>query len=63
MVNNENCYDMFHVSLSTIAHEQLHVLEQQRAYVNINNGHDKWNFSWGNQFSTKKLYTSHRGTS
>jgi hypothetical protein len=43
-LTNENCYNMFHLPLSTITHEQLHELEHQIAGINLSEHHDKWNF-------------------
>jgi hypothetical protein len=39
-----------------VINEQLHELEHQIADINLNEHQEKWNFIWGNQFSTKKLY-------
>jgi hypothetical protein len=54
--NSENIYDMFHLLLSTVAHEELHNLEQGLLDSNIIADDDIWSFNWGNNFSTKKVY-------
>jgi hypothetical protein len=45
-INNENVYDMFHLPLSTIAHEELHNLEQEFTDLEITGDHDIWSFNW-----------------
>jgi hypothetical protein len=39
-MNNNNNYNMFHLPLSSIAHEQLHELERQIADINLNEHHE-----------------------
>jgi hypothetical protein len=41
---NENIYDIFHLPLSTVAHEELHNLEQEFLELNITDEHDIWSF-------------------
>jgi hypothetical protein len=55
-IYNENLYDMFHLPLSTIAHEELYNLEQEFLDLKITEDHDIWSFSWGSSYSTKKVY-------
>jgi hypothetical protein len=53
---NENIYDMFHLPLSSTAHEELHNLEHEFLDLEITEDHDIWSFSWGSSYSTKKVY-------
>jgi hypothetical protein len=55
-VTNENIYDMFHLPLSTIAHDELHNLEHELLDLSITATDDIWYFNWGSNFSTKKVY-------
>ena len=47
---------MFHLPLSTVAHEELHNLEQELLDLSITAMDDIWSFNWGSNFSTKKVY-------
>jgi hypothetical protein len=53
---------MFHLPLSTVAHEELHNLEQEFLELSVTNDHDIWSFNWGSNFSTKKVYRELIGT-
>jgi hypothetical protein len=52
-IYSENIYYMFHLPLSTIAHEELHKLEQEFLNLEITEDHDIWSFSWGSSYSTE----------
>jgi hypothetical protein len=54
--NNENIYDMFHPPLSTVAHEEMHNLEQELLDLSITADDHIWSFNWGSNFSTRKVY-------
>ena len=47
---------MFHLPLSSVAHEELHNLEQELLDLNITADDDIWSFNWGSNFSTRKVY-------
>jgi hypothetical protein len=53
--SRKNTYDLFHLPRSTIATEQCNELSM---VLNFHHSIvlDKWSFSWGNNFSTKKVY-------
>jgi hypothetical protein len=38
--NSDNIYDMFHLPLSTVAHEELHNMEQELLDLNITTDYD-----------------------
>jgi hypothetical protein len=48
-------YDMFHLPLSTISHEEMQNVHEEMQEININRNHDECKFTWGDYFSTKKV--------
>jgi hypothetical protein len=58
--SESNIFDMFHLPLSTIAHDQCHELVSAMEPINMNLGNDIWNLTWGGggKYSTKKVYES-----
>jgi hypothetical protein len=54
--NNEDLYDLFNLPLSITAHEEFHILQDELNLLNITNEHDRWEFTWGDRYSVKKIY-------
>ena len=57
-VTNEDIYDLFHLPLSTIAHQELSDLQDEIRDIDFSNNPDSWIFPWGTEYSTKKVYLS-----
>jgi hypothetical protein len=57
VLTKENIYNIFHLPLSHIAHQELQDLNTELADATIGNLVDSWNFQWSNPiYATKKLY-------
>jgi hypothetical protein len=56
-LNEANIYNLFHLPLSHIAHQELQDLRSELDDANTGNIVDSWNFEWSNPvYSTKKNY-------
>jgi hypothetical protein len=56
-VNNETIYDLFHLPLSVMAHQQLHTLYEEIQNVQFSEENDDWSLNGGTlYYSTKKVY-------
>jgi hypothetical protein len=56
--SNGSIYNLFNLPLSTIAHEELLSLWDDIHDQEPNDENDMWSPSWGDYFSTKKMYNS-----
>jgi hypothetical protein len=52
--NNGSIYNLFHLPLSTVAHEELISLQNDMHDQELNGENDIWSPFWGDYFSTKK---------
>jgi hypothetical protein len=60
VLTEANIYNLFHLPLSHIAHQELQELSSELADATTCNLVESWNFQWSNPiYSTKKFY---RGT-
>jgi hypothetical protein len=49
--------DLFHLPVSQIALEQMHLLQSRLHHINLSDGKDRWIYTWGsNQFSSSRMY-------
>jgi hypothetical protein len=53
---SENIYDLFNLPLSMVAQAELDDLQNEAHEMIPSQNNDEWSFSWGNKFSTSKLY-------
>jgi hypothetical protein len=61
-INEESLYNLFHLPLSVIAHQELHDLQDDLNDLSTTNQNDTWNLRTSNKnFSTKKIYRASIG--
>jgi hypothetical protein len=54
---HNDMYEMFKLPLSTIAHDQLHDLQEELHNLTISLENDQWSLIWGgNLYSIKNIY-------
>jgi hypothetical protein len=46
-ISNESIYDMFHLPLSVMAHQQLHRLYEEIQNIQFSEEYDDCSFGWG----------------
>jgi hypothetical protein len=56
--NNGTIYNLFHLPLSTIAHEELLSLQDDIHDQELNGENDIWSPFWGDYYSTKRMYNT-----
>jgi hypothetical protein len=56
--NNGSIYNLFHLPLSTVAHEELINLQNDMHDQELNGENDIWSLVWGDYFSTKRIYST-----
>jgi hypothetical protein len=56
--NNESIYNLFHLPLSTVAHEELMNLQNDMFDQELSGENDIWSPAWGDYYSTKKMYNT-----
>jgi hypothetical protein len=56
-LDNDSIYNLFQLPLSTVAHQELHVLQEEINEITVSNQHDSWVLQGSNRtFSTKRIY-------
>jgi hypothetical protein len=56
--SNGSIYNLFHLPLSTIAHDELLSLRDDIHDQDLNDENDMWSPSWGDYLSTQKMYNN-----
>jgi hypothetical protein len=63
VLDNDSIYNLFHLPLSTVAHQELHDLQNELNEITVIDQHDSWILQGSNAtFSTKRIYRELIGT-
>jgi hypothetical protein len=56
-LDNDSIYNLFQLPQSTVAHQELHDLQEEINEITVSNQHDSWVLQGSNRtFSTKRIY-------
>jgi hypothetical protein len=63
VLDNDSIYNLFHLPLSIVAHQELHDLRDELNEITITNQHGSWILKGSSPtFSTKRIYRELIGT-